>query len=157
MTGCGVLQEPNEEEADHAGASEDDLDLPREARHPTSKRNYLQQHTHPDIFDDTDHYQELLRELSMLRCLALAPMPRRRKRTAPWAPPPHLGCPTHFLRFVSAVERRTNAAALDPTEMGRQYVEIDRLRAKLKRRADTKASKGMVPAQPNPPATRGWG
>ncbi|EDQ91716.1 uncharacterized protein MONBRDRAFT_31164 [Monosiga brevicollis MX1] len=40
------------------------------------------------------------------------------------------------------IERRTKLDSMDPIEMGRHYVQIDKLRAKTKRLVDTKASKG---------------
>eukprot|EP00049_Salpingoeca_infusionum_P022357 m.6281 g.6281 ORF g.6281 m.6281 type:complete len:485 (+) comp5143_c0_seq1:357-1811(+) len=54
------------------------------------------------IFDDSDFYQELLREM---------------------------------------LERKTNVDAVDVIEMGRQYMEIDRLRTKVKKQVDQRASK----------------
>jgi protein AATF/BFR2 len=35
---------------------------------------------------------------------------------------------------------------MDPTEMGRHWLEVDKLRSKIKRKIDTKASKGTYGA-----------
>jgi protein AATF/BFR2 len=57
-----------------------------------------------EIFDDGDHYQDILREL---------------------------------------IERKAaNTDSSDPVAMGRHWVELNRLRSKVKRKVDTKASKG---------------
>ena len=40
------------------------------------------------------------------------------------------------------IERRTDTSAEDPLEMGRQWVQLQKLRTKQKKRVDTKASKG---------------
>lgn len=57
-----------------------------------------------EIFDDGDHYQDILREL---------------------------------------IERKASATdSSDPVAMGQHWVELSKLRAKVKRKVDTKASKG---------------
>lgn len=40
------------------------------------------------------------------------------------------------------IERKSNVDPSDPIAMGRQWLEIQRLRSKIKRKVDTKASKG---------------
>ena len=43
----------------------------------------------------------------------------------------------------SAVDRKNTSDTMDLTEMGRHFIQIDRLRAKNKRKVDTRASKGV--------------
>eukprot|EP00730_Choanoeca_flexa_P004232 TRINITY_DN11638_c3_g1_i1.p1 TRINITY_DN11638_c3_g1~~TRINITY_DN11638_c3_g1_i1.p1 ORF type:complete len:471 (+),score=92.42 TRINITY_DN11638_c3_g1_i1:27-1439(+) len=81
----------------------DEKDIPAEALAQTQRQRAQAQEVVVDIFDDTDYYHDLLREL---------------------------------------IDRKTSSDSMDMTEMGRHFVQIDRLRAKNKKRVDTKASKG---------------
>lgn len=55
--------------------------------------------------------------------------------------------PGPFVFFVSPVEKKSSSlSADDPLAMGRQWVELNKHRVKIKKTVDTKASKGNAPS-----------
>lgn len=54
---------------------------------------------------------------------------------------PDASCDLQLLREL--IERKTSySESSDPIEMGRQWLELQKLRTKAKKKTDTKASKG---------------
>ena len=50
----------------------------------------------------------------------------------------------HAMCLLSAVESKADAKQMNPIEMSRHFLELDALRAKVKKTVDTKASKGSL-------------
>ena len=96
--GRGKGAENDSESDDDSSDDEESMPMPRAAM------GGAVQGYDAEIFDDGDHYQDILREL---------------------------------------IERKATATdSTDPVAMGRHWVELSKLRSKVKRKVDTKASKG---------------
>lgn len=98
--GIGSSKNKNGRPESSDDSSDDDETTPM----PKAAMGGLAQGYDAEIFDDGDHYQDILREL---------------------------------------IERKATATdATDPVAMGRHWVELSKLRSKVKRKVDTRASKG---------------
>lgn len=98
--GIGSSKNKNGRPESSDDSSDDDETTPM----PKAAMGGVAQGYDAEIFDDGDHYQDILREL---------------------------------------IERKATATdATDPVAMGRHWVELSKLRSKVKRKVDTRASKG---------------